>query len=462
MATVLWEGPPPPSSLTALLATEGHQLVTRGAAEVAVVCTSSAARLPASPMPGLPWLWACQARLSPQLATEAALAGAYDALWLGAADAPRRLVARVSEMAVPEPAPAPSPTFVARSAASRAALHQIARAARTSMPVLITGETGTGKDVTSRLLHTWSERRDNRFVPINCAAIPNELMEGELFGYAKGAFSGATKGFDGQLMAAAGGTVFLDEIDDTPLSLQMKLLRVLEDRVVTRLGESEPKQVDFRIVAATNRDLRGLIAKGVFGADLYERLAIVSIHLPPLRERQEDLPPLIEHFIARFQREEPSAPQGPIHVTPEALAALQAYPWPGNIRELRNVLFEALVYKRVGREILPSDLPRRVLRRGAEQSSHGSLDTPALSRAMDTGAFNLRAEVEALERLALTLALERSGGNASRAAELLGEVGRGRSADPGATVRAMMKRLGVAGPNGAPQSAGKASGRSRS
>ncbi len=132
-------------------------------------------------------------------------------------------------------------------------------------------------------------------------------------------------------------------------------------------------------------------------------------------------------------------------MTPEALAALQAYPWPGNIRELRNVLFEALVYKRVGREILPSDLPRRVLRRGAEQSSHGSLDTSAMARTMDTGAFNLRAEVEALERLALTLALERSGGNASRAAELLGEVGRGRSADPGATVRAMMKRLGVAG-----------------
>jgi len=445
MATVLWEGLPPPKSLNSLLTAEGHRLVTRGPAEVAVVCTPTAARLPSAPRPGMRWLWASQARLSPLLATEAALAGAYDALWLGETAAPRRLVARLSEMAVPEPAPAPSPTFVARSAASRAALHQLARAARTSMPVLITGETGTGKEVTARLLHTWSERRGGRFVPINCAAIPNELMEGELFGYAKGAFSGATKGFDGQLMAAAGGTVFLDEIDDTPVSLQMKLLRVLEDRVVTRLGESEPRQVDFRIVAATNRDLRELIARGVFGADLYERLAIVSIHLPPLRERQEDLPPLIEHFIARFQREEPSSPQGPIHVTPEALAALVAYPWPGNIRELRNVLFEVLVYKRAGNEILPSDLPRRVLRRGVEHTARGCLDPGAIARAMDAGTFNLRTEVEALERLALTLALERSGGKAARAAVLLGEVGRGRSADPGATVRSMMRRLGLSG-----------------
>ncbi|MFL5353002.1 sigma 54-interacting transcriptional regulator [Archangium sp.] len=445
MATILWEGAAPPAPLSARLTAEGHQLVTRGPAALAVVSTASASRVPSPPASGLPWVWACRARIPVLLTTEAALAGAYDAVWLGAEDGVRRLLSRLSELAIPEPAPAPAPTFVARSAAARATLHQISRAARTSQPVLITGETGSGKEVTARLLHTLGERRSARFVPINCAAIPNELMEGELFGYAKGAFSGATRGFDGQLMAAEGGTVFLDEIDDTPLSLQMKLLRVLEDRVVTRLGESEPKQVDFRIVAATNRDLRELIARGVFGADLHERLAIVSIRLPPLRERLEDLPVLLEHFITRFQREEPSAPRGPVHVTPEALAALEAYPWPGNIRELRNVLFEVLVYKRVGGEILPSDLPRRVLRRGVERAASGGLDTGAISRAMDAGTFNLRAEVERLERLALALALERSGGNASRAAALLGEVGRGRSADPGATVRAMMRRLGVSG-----------------
>ncbi|WP_158501770.1 sigma-54-dependent Fis family transcriptional regulator [Vitiosangium sp. GDMCC 1.1324] len=444
MATILWEGAAPPPSLSAQLAAEGHQLVTKGAAGLSVVCTASA-RVPSPSATGLPWVWACRTRIPSLLTTEAALAGAYDSVWLGAEDGPRRLLARLAELATPEPAPESAPTFVARSAAARATLHQIARAARTSQPVLITGETGSGKEVTARLLHTLGERRAGRFVPINCAAIPNELMEGELFGYAKGAFSGATRGFDGQLMAAEGGTVFLDEIDDTPLSLQMKLLRVLEDRVVTRLGESEPKQVDFRIVAATNRDLRELIARGVFGADLYERLAIVSIQLPPLRERLEDLPVLLEHFITRFQREEPSAPRGPVHVTPEALAALEAYPWPGNIRELRNVIFEVLVYKRVGEEILPSDLPKRVLRRGVEHAASGGRDAAAMGRAMDAGSFNLRAEVEALERLALTLALERTGGNASRSAALLGEVGRGRSADPGATVRAMMRRFGISG-----------------
>ncbi|MGZ3457999.1 MAG: sigma 54-interacting transcriptional regulator, partial [Archangium sp.] len=405
MATILWEGAAPPPAHAAPLAAEGHPLVTRGEAALCVVCTASATRVPSPPTSGLPWLWASRARLPAPLTTEAALAGAYDSVWLGAEDGPRRLLSRLGELATPEPPPASAPTFVARSAAARAALHQINRAARTAQPVLLTGETGSGKEVTARLLHTLGERRTARFVPINCAAIPNELMEGELFGYAKGAFSGATRGFDGQLMAAEGGTVFLDEIDDTPLPLQMKLLRVLEDRVVTRLGESEPRQVDFRIVAATNRDLRELIARGVFGADLHERLAIVSIHLPPLRERLEDLPVLLEHFITRFQREEPSAPRGPVHVTPEALAALEAYPWPGNIRELRNVIFEVLVYKRVGNDILPSDLPRRVLRRGLEHAARGGLDAGALARAMDAGTFNLRAEVEALERLALTLAL---------------------------------------------------------
>ncbi|MBJ6760239.1 sigma 54-interacting transcriptional regulator [Myxococcaceae bacterium JPH2] len=443
MANIRWEGPPPPSSLSARLTSAGHQLVSRGTVDVVVLHTASGARVPSAPPGGRPWVWASRAKLSPQAATEAALVGAYDALWLGAPTGPERLMARLAELAVPVTAPTEASTFVARSAAARAVLEQMARAARTSMPVLITGETGTGKEVTARLLHVWSARREGRFVPINCAAIPNELMEGELFGYAKGAFSGATHGFDGQLMAAEHGTVFLDEIDDTPLSLQMKLLRVLEDRVVTRLGESEPRKVDFRILAATNRDLRELIAKGAFGADLYERLAIVSIHLPPLRERAEDLPALAEHFIARFQREEPTAPQGPLHVTPEALAALQAYPWPGNIRELRNVLFEVLVYKRAGAEILPSDLPRRVLKRGLEHTARGCVDASALSRAMEAGSFNLREEVETLERLALSVALERAGGNAVRAATLLGEVGRGRSTDPGATVRAMMRRLTV-------------------
>src|SRR4029077_9350734 len=158
---------------------------------------------------------------------------------------------------------------------------QAARVAQTSMAVLLTGETGTGKEETARLIHTWSARRDRRFVPINCAAIPDDLMEAELFGYARGAFSGAVQAYDGQRMAAEGGTVLLDEIDDTPLATQVKLLRVLEDRVVSRLGENVWHEVNFRLVAATNRDLRALIEQGLFGEDLYERLAIARIHLAP-------------------------------------------------------------------------------------------------------------------------------------------------------------------------------------
>ena len=187
---------------------------------------------------------------------------------------------------------------------SRAVIAQAARVAATSMPVLLTGETGTGKEIMARVIHAWSPRRQKPFVPINCAAIPNELMEAELFGYARGAFSGAVQRYDGQLMAAAGGTVFLDEIDDTPLETQVKLLRVLEDRVVSRLGENTWHEVDFRLLAATNRDLRPLIEAGLFGADLYERLAIVTIHLAPLRERLDDLPALARQFMARFAREQ--------------------------------------------------------------------------------------------------------------------------------------------------------------
>ena len=305
------------------------------------------------------------------------------------------------------------------------------------MSVLLTGETGTGKEVVARLIHAWSPRKAKPLIPINCAAIPNELMEAELFGYARGAFSGAVQRYDGQVMAAAGGTVFLDEIDDTPAEMQVKLLRVLEDRVVSRLGENVWHEVDFRLIAATNRDLRQLVDAGMFGADLYERLAIVSIRLTPLRERLEDLPELARFFIARFARE-----QGRTAVTAisgPALAALSAYPWPGNIRELRNVIYETLVYKRAGSEILLADLPRRILKQDRESTA--AVDRRVIADRIARGQMNLREEIAALERAALEEALARTGGNAARAARLLGAVGRGSSRDPGGTVRAMMRRL---------------------
>jgi DNA-binding NtrC family response regulator len=435
-----WIGMPPPAGLPA-----GLRLTSRaGPATVArVVSTRSGRRAPVAPADGIPWIWCCAGTPSAAASREAASRGAYDVISIGGSSGRERLSRRLQELSAARAAPADEAGFVARSAAARRLLREIEQAARTSQPVLLTGETGTGKELAARLLHALSARAKGAFVPINCAAIPNDLMEGELFGYAKGAFSGAVREYAGRVAAAEGGTVFLDEIDDTPHALQVKLLRVLEDRVVSRLGESVWRKVDFRLVAATNRNLRDLVATGQFGADLYERLAVVAIELPPLRERIDDLPALLDHFVARFYAEEPgAAARGRVRsATPEALAALAAYPWPGNIRELRNVVFAALVAKRGGDELLLSDLPQRVLR--GDRPGEELATRSGIARRMESGQFNLRREVEALERAALAEALSRSGGSAARAARLLGEVGRGTARDPGGTVRAMMRRLGL-------------------
>jgi DNA-binding NtrC family response regulator len=404
------------------------------------VIFTATGRPPAGPAAAGRWIWVSAVAFDRSRAVDAILRGAYAAISLQAPDPAPRLIARLRELSVPERRPDAPAHVVTESEASRAVVAQVARVAPTSMPVLITGETGTGKEVVARLLHAWSPREPKRFVPINCAAIPNDLMEAELFGYARGAFSGAVQRYDGQLMAAAGGTVFLDEIDDTPLETQTKLLRVVEDRVVSRLGENVWHEVDFRLLAATNRDLRALIASGLFGADLYERLAIVTIHLLPLRERPEDVPGLAVHFMNRFAREE-KRPEV-VEMEPDALAALLAYPWPGNIRELRNVIYETLVYKRSGAEILLSDLPKRILRRGVDAGQETAVDRAVLSRKIERGAMSLKDEVLALQRIAIDEALKRTGGNAAQAARLLGEVGRGVARDPGGTLRAMMRRLG--------------------
>ena len=395
-----------------------------------------------------PWIWVTPRPVRDEARRAAVLAGAYDIVALDGAEAIAQLVARIEELFVGGDPPIPDADghgLVIESAASRRVLAQAARVAPTSMPVLLTGETGTGKEVVARLIHTWSPRRAKQFVPINCAAIPNELMEAELFGYARGAFSGAVQRYDGQLMAAEGGTVFMDEIDDTPFATQVKLLRVLEDHVVSRLGENVWHQVDFRVIAATNRDLLPLIQSGAFGSDLYERLAIVTIHLLPLRERLEDLPALARHFIGRFAREQPQTGAARVKgIRADALRALEGYSWPGNIRELRNVLYETLVYKRAGEEILLSDLPKRILTRGERRAADApAIDVRTIAERIARGRFDLADEIAALERIALTEALSRAAGNAARAARLLGRVGRGRSSDPGGTVRAMMRRLSV-------------------
>ena len=434
---ITWIGPEPGPSLLRALREAGLVLASRDG--VATVVRSAAARQVPRRPPG-PWVWVTDRPLPHPLAARAVEAGAYDALSLADGDTVARLAARLRELAIADPAPPATPGIIAESPAARAMLQQVWRVARTNMPVLLVGETGSGKEEMAALVHRWSERR-GPYLPINCAAIPNELMESELFGHAKGAFSGAVASVDGKLTAARGGTVFLDEIDDTPLSTQVKLLRVLEDGQVTRLGETLPQRVDFRIVAATNCDLQQLIAQGRFGQDLYERLAIVTVRLPRLRDRAEDIPALTQHFIARFY-ERAGLPTQVDGVAPSALTALAAHEWPGNIRELRNVVYEALVYKRGGDELLLSDLVG--LRRPAAAVQASTLWQPhALAGAVASGQFNLRQEVERLERAALELALGRAGGNAAQAARLLGEVGRGRAIDPGSTVRAMIRRFAL-------------------
>jgi DNA-binding NtrC family response regulator len=464
MPAVLWSGRPADPKLVAELRARGVRIATADrqaresaddASVVAEVIAAARSGSTAAPANGVPWIWFVAGAVSSADAGAAVARGAYDVIDARAPDAAARLVQRICELTTVEPPVPATDRFVAASDAARAVLREIAQAARTSMPVLLTGETGTGKEVAARLLHEWSARRARRFIPINCAAIPNELIEAELFGYAKGAFTGSVRAYEGQLTAAEGGTVFLDEVDDTPLPFQVKLLRVLEDRVVSRIGENASRVVDFRILAATNRDLVPLCAAGAFGPDLYERLAIVSIRMPPLRERIADLPALVSHFARRFYREEPDAKarHAVEGAAPVALSALSAYSWPGNIRELRNVIFEALVHKRAGNELLLSDLPRRVLRRDAgatagdgTTSADGAVNAASVARAIAERRFDLRRAVEDLERSALNAALAASGGSAAGAARLLGRVGRGGAHDPGGTVRAMMRRLGLAAP----------------
>jgi DNA-binding NtrC family response regulator len=416
------------------LARAGFREVSPGRAVVRVYVGSQ----PPSRPPAAPWLWISPRQVDARDAAAAILAGAYDAFAIDD-ELAATLARRVHELALRVEPGEPPEGFVAISAAARRVLADLTRAARTSMAVLLTGETGAGKDLAARYLHACSGRT-GELVPINCAAIPNELIEGQLFGYVRGAFSGAVADYDGLIRAAAAGTVFLDEVDDTPKTLQVKLLRVLEDHVTSRLGENAWREVDFRIVAATNRDLDELVQRGEFGADLYQRLAIVKIVVPPLRDRRDDLPELVLRLVARFYREEPSAPHRVVRASPAALAALARYPWPGNVRELRNVVFHALVRKLGGDELLLSDLPDHVVRNTPPSQLGGVIDRAAIAAHIAAGRMNLRAARDQLERGALELALAHAGGSPARAARLLGEVGRGASRDPGGTVRAMMRR----------------------
>ncbi|MCE9669278.1 sigma-54 dependent transcriptional regulator [Myxococcus stipitatus] len=244
--------------------------------------------------------------------------------------------------------------LVGRSPALLEVYKQVARAAASNVPVLITGETGTGKEMVARALHKRSPRASGPFIPVDCGAITESLMESELFGHAKGSFTGASGARRGVFEEANGGTLFLDEIGDVGMKVQSQLLRVLQEGEIRRVGESVPVKVDARVVAATNKDLKERVAEGLFREDLLYRLDVVHLHLPPVRERREDIPSLVQHFAARHARGGAS----PV-VTPEAMARLTAYDWPGNVRQLENVVARALALNVTG-VLGPQDFPEPI------------------------------------------------------------------------------------------------------
>jgi two-component system response regulator HydG len=278
----------------------------------------------------------------------------------------------------------------------------IARAARGASTVLITGESGTGKELVARSIHEMSERKGD-FVPVNCAAIPAELIESELFGHTGQAFTGAKQARAGLFEAADGGTIFLDEVGELPLMMQPKLLRVLQEGTVRRVGADQEKKINVRVVAATNRDLETEIQAGRFREDLYWRLNVIHLDIPPLRERPFDIPLLVEHFLNKAAE---VAGRPALNVTPEALATLTAYSWPGNARELENAVERAIALAE-GAHLTPEDLPERI--RNSGQSS-----------LLLTQARQQRMTLSELERAYILETLRLTGGNKSRAAELLG------------------------------------------
>ncbi|HEY7746723.1 MAG TPA: sigma-54 dependent transcriptional regulator [Desulfuromonadales bacterium] len=296
---------------------------------------------------------------------------------------------------------APSGTggIVYRSEAMAQVMNLVGRVAGSASSVLVTGETGTGKELVARALHQQGERREGVFVAVNCGAISSGLLESELFGHVKGAFTGADRERQGLFSAADGGTLFLDEIGELPLELQPKLLRVLQEGELRRVGETRPRRVDVRVLAATARDLKAEIARGRFRDDLYYRLAVVEIQIPPLRERPDDIPLLAEDFVRRIAaREGRPAPQ----IAADAAEVLRGYDWPGNVRELENFMEKTMIFCR-GESIDLASLPWEVRRRPREGGDDLSLRQAAR-----------RLELEYIRK-----ALQATGGNRTQAARLL-------------------------------------------
>ncbi|HWP01996.1 MAG TPA: sigma-54 dependent transcriptional regulator, partial [Gemmatimonadaceae bacterium] len=291
--------------------------------------------------------------------------------------------------------------------------------APTESTVLLSGESGTGKEVVARYIHELSARADGPFLSINCGALPESLLESELFGHVKGAFTGAVRDKIGLFAAAARGTFFLDEIGETTPSTQVKLLRVLQHRQVIPVGATEPVPIDTRLVAATNRDLEEEMRRGNFRQDLYYRLNVIALHLPPLRARRDDIPLLVDSFLQKLAEQRGGEPK---QLAPAALEAVLEYSWPGNVRELENALERAWILTE-GEVIQPEALPERVVR-------------PAPVRLVDERP-RVNPTLDVIERAYIMWVLESEGGNKTRAAETLG-------IDP-STLHRKLARYGVGG-----------------
>jgi two-component system response regulator PilR (NtrC family) len=297
--------------------------------------------------------------------------------------------------------------IIGKSTGMMGVFDTIRKIADSPSTVMVTGESGTGKELVARAIHFNGQRRHKPFISVNCGAIPEALMESELFGHVKGAFTGATANKVGLFSAADGGTLFLDEITEIPALLQVKLLRAIQEREVRRVGETRETKVDVRLIAASNRELERAVSEGALREDLFYRLNVIPINLPPLRERREDIPLLVAHFLQKFGQQLGKEVRG---VAPEAMVVLERYHWPGNIRELENVLERAIVLggsEVVGAEALPESVRRERPLRGLE------IELP--EEGMD-----LEATLDTLERRYLQRAMERTSNVQTKAAELLG------------------------------------------
>ncbi len=287
-------------------------------------------------------------------------------------------------------------------------LRQVRKVAPLKTTVLLAGESGTGKELVARAIHELSPRASLPFVAVNCGAIPAELIESELFGHVKGAFTDAVRNKKGLFAEADGGTLFLDEVGELPPGLQVKLLRALQEEEIRRVGDTRPEKVDVRVVAATARDLARAVKEGLFREDLYYRLNVVGIRLPPLRERPGDIEPLCRHFLGKYARLRPEGPAASF--APEALEAMRAYRWPGNVRELEHAVERALVLCE-GPLVREEDLPDDV-----RAPARAPAPLPATG---PEGSLSIKQVVRAVEEQLIRRALERTGGNRTRAAEIL-------------------------------------------